>query len=118
MFSFKVQGRIGAINEYVRNVVRISVAAERIVEGKSDNYTATEWMGCVSFDANLNKKLMAALAVGQNVTLEGRIIPRVRDKNAEKKIYDPALEILSFSAGAKPRAKSETQRAGDETVPA
>ncbi len=86
MFTFKVQGRIGSINEYKNNVVKISVAAERVVQGRSDNYTATEWAPCVSFDPELNKKLMASLVVGQNVTLEGLVVPRPRDKNAEKMI--------------------------------
>lgn len=118
MFSFKIQGRVGSINEYRNNVVRISVASERIVQGRSDNYTATEWAPCVSFDPVLNKKLAAALVIGQNVTLEGIIVPRPRDKNAEKKIFDLSLEILSFSPGAKPRAKSDNQSASEQSVPA
>ena len=117
MFSFKVQGRIGSINEYKNNVVRISVAAERIVQGRSDNYTATEWAPCVSFDPALNKKLMSALSVGQNVTIEGIVVPRPRDKNAEKKIFDLTLEIQSFSAGARPRAQTE-QPAAEQTASA
>jgi hypothetical protein len=40
-FRFTAQGRIGSIKEYKNNVVRVSVAAERIVQGRSDNYTAT-----------------------------------------------------------------------------
>jgi hypothetical protein len=117
MFRFTVQGRIGSINEYKNNVVRISVAAERIVQGRSDNYTATEWAPCVSFDPSLNKKLMAGLSVGQNVTFEGQIVPRLRDKNAEKKVYDLSLEILNFTAGARPKAKTE-KSASAETADA
>ncbi len=118
MFSFKVQGRIGSINEYRNNVVRISVAAERIVQGRTDNYTATDWAPCVSFDPALNKKLIAGLSVGQNVTLEGIVVPRPRDKNAEKKIFDLTLEIQSFSPGAKPRAKSADQPAAEHAASA
>ena len=106
MFSFKVQGRIGSINQYKNNVVRVAVAAERIVQGRSDNYTATEWAPCVSFDPALNKKLMATLSVGQNVTIEGLVVPRPRDRDAEKKVFDLTLEIQGFSPGAKPRTQT------------
>jgi hypothetical protein len=113
MFRFTVQGRIGSIKEYKNNVVRVSVAAERIVQGRSDNYTATEWAPCVSFDPNMNRKLMADLSVGQNVTIEGIIVPRPRDKNAEKKIFDLSLEIVSFQPGARPKAKAAKSAESD-----
>lgn len=113
MFRFTVQGRIGSINEYKNNTLSISVAAERLIEGREGQFTATEWMRCVSFDPELNKRLLTDLEKGQTVTLEGRIVPRIRDKNAAKKLYEPTLEITHFQRGAKPkangRAKTETE---------
>jgi hypothetical protein len=111
MFRFTAQGRIGSIREYKNNVLRISVASERIAQGRTDSYTATEWAACVSFDPKLNKRLLADLVVGQNVTFEGLIVPRPRDKNAEKKIFELTLEISSFQPGARPKPKAEPQTA-------
>ncbi|QGZ94905.1 single-stranded DNA-binding protein [Terricaulis silvestris] len=116
MFRFTVQGRIGSINEYRSNTLSISVAADRLVEGRDGQYTATEWMRCVSFDAELNKQMLVELEKGQLVTFEGRLVPRVRDKSADKKTYETALEITSFQRGAKPKANGRAKSAPAETA--
>lgn len=120
MFRFTVQGRIGVINEYRNNTLSISIAADRLVEGRDGQYTATEWLRCVSFDADLNKEMLSVLEKGQMVSFEGRIVPRVRDKQAEKKIYEPTLEIQRFERGAKPRAngRSKPAQSAPDTVSA
>jgi len=118
MFRFTVQGRIGSINEYKNNTVSISIAAERLIEGREGQFTATEWMRCVSFDPALNKRLLADLEKGQTVTLEGRIVPRIRDKQAEKKLYEPTLEITHFQRGAKPKANGRAKSEGSEAADA
>ena len=105
MFRFTAQGRIGRIQELAKGALRISVAAERIVEGKSNTWTQTEWLGCISFDAELNKRMLTDLEVGQNVTLEGRLVPRDREVDG-KKLYDTTMEITGFQRGAKPSAKA------------
>ena len=97
MFRFTLQGRIGRIQELQKNTLRISLAADRLVEGRDGQWTATEWLSCVSFDAALNTQMLIELEKGQSVTLDGRIVPRVRevDANVEAWAYiDPehALE--------------------------
>lgn len=106
MFRFTVQGRIGSINEYKNHTLSISVAADRLIEGRDGQYTATEWMRCVSFDPELNRQMLTELEKGQLVTLEGRIVPRIRDRSAEKKLYEPTLEIIRFERVAKPKSKA------------
>lgn len=107
MFRFSVQGRIGSINEYRSNTLSISIAAERLAEGRDGSFTLTEWMRCVSFDPALNKQMLIDLEKGQTVLFEGRLVPRVRDKSATPKIYDTTLEITSFKRISKPKAKAE-----------
>ncbi|KAF0177872.1 MAG: hypothetical protein FD160_2438 [Caulobacteraceae bacterium] len=107
MFRFAAQGRIGSINEYRNSTLSISIAAERLVEGRDGQFTATEWMRCVSFDPALNKQMLIDLEKGQTVQFEGRLVPRVRDKSATSKIYDTTLEIASFKRTSKPKAKAE-----------
>jgi single-stranded DNA-binding protein len=116
MFNFSVQGRIGSINEHRNNALAISLAAERLAENKDGQYTKTEWVRCVSFDAALNKAMLEALEVGQTVTLEGRIVPKLRDKNAAQSLYDPMLEITRFARGAKPKANGKANAAEPETA--
>ncbi|WP_167755562.1 single-stranded DNA-binding protein [Vitreimonas flagellata] len=106
MFCFTANGRIGSINQYKNNTVSISLAADRLVEGRDGQFTATEWIRCVSFDADLNKRLLTDLDKGQSVTLQGRLVPRVRDKTADKKVYETTLEITGFQRGEKPKAQS------------
>ena len=104
MFRFTAQGRIGSINEYKNNTLRISLAADRLVEGDDGQWTKTEWLACVSFDPALNKDMLSDLDIGQTVILEGRIVPKLRDKTADKKLYDPMLEITRFQRISKPKA--------------
>lgn len=107
MFRFTAQGRIGAINQHRNNTLSISIAADRIAEGRDGSFTLTEWMRGVSFDPALNKQMLIDLEKGQTVLFEGRLVPRVRDKNATPKIYDTTLEITSFKRISKPKAKAE-----------
>ena len=113
MFRFTANGRVGSINQYKNNTVSISLAADRIVEGRDGQFTATEWIRCVSFDADLNKRLLTDLDKGQSVTLEGRLVPRVRDKNPDKKVYETTLEITGFKPGAAPKAQSAQAKPAD-----
>jgi single-stranded DNA-binding protein len=107
MFRFSAQGRIGSINQHRNNTLSISIAAERLANGRDGSFTLTEWMRCVSFDPALNKQMLIDLEKGQTVLFEGRMVPRVRDKNATTKIYDTTLEITAFKRISKPKAKAE-----------
>jgi len=80
MFRFTLTGRIGRIEQVKGDaaIIRISLAADRLVEGKDGAWTKTEWVSAVSFDETLNRELLTALEVGQSVTLDGRIEPRKR----------------------------------------
>ncbi|MBX3428153.1 MAG: single-stranded DNA-binding protein [Hyphomonadaceae bacterium] len=110
MFRFTLQGRIGRIEELKNNTLRISLAADRIVEGQSDTWTKTEWLGAVSFDQALNTKMLTELEKGQSVTLEGRIVPRMRERDG-RKLYDQTFEITGFQRGAKAKANGKTKAA-------
>lgn len=103
MFRFTLQGRIGRIQELQKNTLRISLAADRLVEGRGGQWTATEWLSCVSFDAALNTQMLTELEKGQSVTLDGRIVPRVREVDG-KRIYDHTFEITRFQRHSKPKA--------------
>lgn len=117
MFRFTTQGRIGSINEYKNDTLRISLAADRLVEGNDGQWTKTEWMACVSFDPALNKEMLSDLEVGQSVILEGRLVPKLRDKSAEKKLYDPMLEITRFQRVSKPKApKAKTAQTAEASA--
>ena len=107
MFRFTANGRVGSINQYKNNTVSISLAADRLLEGRDGQFTVTEWIRCVSFDADLNKRLLTDLEKGQSVTLQGRLVPRLREKTTDKKVYETTLEITGFERGAKPRSQSE-----------
>ena len=48
MFRFTAQGTIGRIQALSKGAVRISIAADRIIEGPAKTWTQTEWLGCVS----------------------------------------------------------------------
>ncbi|MES1197554.1 MAG: hypothetical protein ABUL55_02905, partial [Pseudomonadota bacterium] len=87
MFRFTVQGRVGRIDELKNNTVRISIAADRLVEGNDGQWTKTEWLGCVSFDPELNKQLLTELDKGHSASLEGRIVPRTRVVDG-RNVYD------------------------------
>lgn len=107
MFRFTLQGRIGRIEQVkgTAAIVRISLAADRLVEGPKDGsrgaWTKTEWVSAVSFDEKLNRELLTALEVGQSVTLEGRIEPRKRHVG-EATITDHSFVVTKFERLSKP----------------
>lgn len=110
MFRFTAQGRIFRIQELKSNTLAITVVADRIVEGREDTWTATEYLGCVSFDADLNKRMLIELEKGQSVTLEGRLVPRKRMVEG-KPVYDTTIEITGYSRGAKAKANGKAKTA-------
>jgi single-stranded DNA-binding protein len=103
MFRFTLQGRIGRIEQVkgTAAIVRISLAADRLVDGKDGAWTKTEWVSAVSFDEKLNRELLAALEVGQSVTLDGRIEPRKRQVG-EATITDHSFVLTKFERQSKP----------------
>lgn len=105
MFRFTAQGRIGRIDELKNNTLRISLAADRLVEGSDGQWTKTEWLSFVSFDAELNKQMLIDLEKGQSVALEGRIVPRTREVEG-RRIYDQSFEITRVQRGAKAKPKT------------
>ena len=118
MFRFTVQGRIGRINSIAREGLKLSVAADRLADGPSGRYTRTEWLSCISFDADLVAKLQADLEVGMNVKLEGRIEPRKREVDGVT-VYDTSFFLERFERLSKPKASSKKREAAppeDEPV--
>lgn len=103
MFRFTLSGRIGRIEQVkgTAAIVRISLAADRLVEGKDGAWTKTEWVSAVSFDEKLNRDLLDALEVGQLATLEGRIEPRKRQVG-DATITDHSFVVTKFERLAKP----------------
>ena len=103
MFRFTLQGRIGRIEQVKGDaaIVRISLAADRLVEGKDGAWTKTEWVSAVSFDEKLNRELLAALEVGQSVTLDGRIEPRKRQVG-DATITDHSFVLTKFERQTNP----------------
>jgi single-stranded DNA-binding protein len=103
MFRFTLTGRVGRIEQVKGDaaIIRISLAADRLVEGKDGAWTKTEWVSAVSFDEKLNRELLAALEVGQSVTLDGRIEPRKRQVG-EATITDHSFVLTKFERLAKP----------------
>ena len=103
MFRFTLTGRIGRIEQVKGNatIVRISLAADRIVDGKDGAWTKTEWVSAVSFDEKLNRELLGTLEVGQSVTLDGRIEPRKRQVG-EATITDHSFVLTKFERLSKP----------------
>lgn len=103
MFRFTLTGRIGRIEQVKGNatIVRISLAADRIVDGKDGAWTKTEWVSAVSFDEKLNRELLGTLEVGQSVTLDGRIEPRKRQVG-EATISDHSFVLTKFERLSKP----------------
>lgn len=112
MFRFTLTGRIGRIEQVKGNaaIVRISLAADRLIEGKDGAWTKTEWVSAVSFDEKLNRELLTALEVGQSVTLDGRIEPRKRQVG-EAKVTDHTFVLTRLEPLAKPSARSSTSKA-------
>lgn len=109
MFRFTVQGRIGRIAPTAREGLRISVAADRLAEGPQGAYTRTEWLTCISFDADLNRRLETELEVGQSVKLDGRIEPRKREVEGVT-IYDTSFFIERFERLSKPKAPAKPRK--------
>jgi single-stranded DNA-binding protein len=103
MFRFTLQGRIGRIEQVKGDaaIVRISLAADRLVEGKDGAWTKTEWVSAVSFDEKLNRELLAALEVGQTVALDGRIEPRKRQVG-DATITDHSFVLTKFERQTNP----------------
>lgn len=103
MFRFTLQGRIGRIEQVkgTAAIVRLSLAASRLVEGKDGAWSKTEWLSVVSFDEKLNAQLLAELEVGQTASLEGRIEPRKRQVG-EAKVSDHTFVLTKFERLAKP----------------
>jgi single-stranded DNA-binding protein len=103
MFRFTLTGRVGRIEQVKGDaaIVRISLAADRLVEGKDGAWTKTEWVSAVSFDEKLNRELLAALEVGQSVTLDGRIEPRKRQVG-DATITDHSFVLTKFERLSKP----------------
>lgn len=112
MFRFTIQGRIGRIDQVKAPdaVVRISIAADRIVEGQDGAWTKTEWLNCVSFDRALNQRMLTELEVGQSVTLDGRIEPRKREVEG-RKITDHSFVVTRFDRMSKPKANGKAKSA-------
>jgi hypothetical protein len=106
MYRFTAQGRIGRIDELKKGGLRISVAAERLVNGPDGQWTKTEWLSCISFDAELNTKLKTELEVGMSVKFEGRVEPRKR-MLGDVKIYDQSFVVLRFERLSKPKANGK-----------
>lgn len=112
MFRFTLQGRIGRIEEFKNNTLKVSVATDRIVEGQSDTWTKTEWLAAVSFDPALNAQMLTELEKGQSVTLEGRIVPRTREHEG-RRIYDQTFEITRFQRGAKAKLAAKASKSAE-----
>ena len=112
MFRFTLQGRIGRIDRVKGTdaIVRVSLAADRLVEGQDGAWTKTEWMSAVSFDQAFNEKMLIDLDVGQSVTLEGRIEPKKRQVG-EVNIYDQSFVITRFERLSKPKANGKAKTA-------
>lgn len=112
MFRFTIQGRIGRIDQVKGTdaIVRVSIAADRIVEGQDGAWTKTEWLNCVSFDRALNTRMLTELEVGQSVTLDGRIEPRKREVEG-RKITDHSFVVTRFDRASKPKANGKAKAA-------
>lgn len=108
MFRFNAQGRIGTLARAKANnaIARVSIATDRQIDGQEGPWTKTEWLGCVSFDADTTERIMRELQVGDTVTLEGRVEPRKRqigEINATEHAFVVTDFTLHPKAGAKPR---------------
>ena len=102
MFRFTAQGRIGRIQQIAKQGLRVSIAADRLAEGPQGAYTRTEWLTCISFDADLNRRLEVELEVGMSVKLDGRLEPRKRQVEGVT-VYDTSFFIERFERLSKPK---------------
>lgn len=112
MYRFTAQGRIGRIDQLNKGGLRISVANERLVDGPDGQWTKTEWLSLISFDAALVTKLLSELETGMRVNVEGRIEPRKRPFG-DKKIYDHSFVVLKFERLSKPKAGGKAKSAAE-----
>lgn len=112
MFRFSVQGRIGRLEPVkgLAEILRLSIAADRLVDGANGQWTKTEWLSIVCFDRTLNERLLTELEVGHNVAIEGRVEPRKRPLG-DKMITDHSFVLTSFSLLSKPKPAAKTKAA-------
>lgn len=112
MFRFSFQGRIGRIEQVkgTADIVRLSLAADRLAEGPDGAWTKTEWVSCISFDRALNEKMLIELEKGQSANIDGRVEPRKR-KMGETTIYDTSFVITRFERLSKPKATAKSKNA-------
>jgi hypothetical protein len=108
MYRFTAQGRIGRIDELKKGGLRISVAADRLVDGPDGQWTKTEWFSAISFDAKLNAKMLTELEIGQSVKFEGRIEPRKRPVG-DISIYDNSFVVVRFDRMSNPKASGKAK---------
>ena len=109
--------RIGKIEELGRKTLKISIAADRLVEGRDGQFTKTEWIRCVSFDETMNAEMVTQLEKGDSVSFEGRIVPAVWLKG-EQKVYDNTFEITRYQRLSRPKSKSAPAKKTDEAAEA
>src|SRR5262249_9206536 len=109
---------IGRIQEFGAKTLRISIAADRLVEGPDGQYTKTEWIACVSFDDELRREMLVQLEKGDSVSFDGRIVPTTWEKDG-RKVYDHSFEITRYQRLSRPKAKGATLKTKlDETADA
>lgn len=113
MYRFTAQGRIGRIDQLNKGGLRISIADERLVDGPDGQWTKTEWLSLISFDAALVTKLLSELETGMRVNVEGRIEPRKRIVN-DTKIYDHNFVVVKYERLSKPKANGKAKPAEGE----
>lgn len=117
MYRFTAQGRIGKIVQLNKGGLRISIANERLVDGPDGQWTKTEWLSLISFDAALVTKLLSELEVGMRINVEGRIEPRKRKVN-DLDIFDHSFVVLKFERLSKPKANGKAKSAEGEQAAA
>lgn len=118
MFSFTATGRIGRIGRIERPkgtdaIVRLSIAADRLVDGPSGKWTKTEWLAAVSFDRALNELLTEELSVGDAVEITGRSEPRKREVG-DARITDHSFIVERFKLNSRPKAKANRAASAEE----
>ena len=107
MYRFTLEGRIGRIDRVkdTSAILRLSLAADRLVQGKDGAFTKTEWLSVVSFDQALNTQLLKTLKVGHTARLEGRIEPRKRQLG-EASVTDHSSVLTKVERLATPASKA------------
>jgi len=110
MYRFTAQGRIGRIDQLNKGGLRISIASDRLVDGPDGQWTKTEWLSLISFDAELVNKLFTELETGMSVKFDGRIEPRKRTVG-DMKIYDHNFVVVKFERLSKPKANGKAKPA-------